>query len=419
MTTYETNSECLNMSPKCYQNRTGCCDLRIESKEKDNLISELKQQVFELEQHEKDYDALNQRYKQLQNEFSLLSNAKLSLEYKLKQIDENYNRKINEMRGDNENSQMAYNEKTSINKKLFSHNDILGKQLELKESQIFDLNAKLSELNSHIERTDEEKAGLQKMIQGLNEFNGNQNTEINKLKEDQQKLSLICQEQDHTMKVGDQEKQQLQRQIDENNYNIQNLSGKLQAHSDNLNNLQIQLNNLKAINSKLENNIHDYEKQFDIFKEENNNLKNNLFGQKKARTDEEQKNEQLGNIINEKERQLNKLNQDYETLKMLLGRENEDKMANQMVNDKLRGHIYTLSKQNDNLIKEINKVIDEDDIMKKKINRKDRIMTLLRNNKVALDHTINSLDEIVCRNNQSGCLQHRTSSPRTYVRDDQ
>ena len=45
------------------------------------------------------------------------------------------------------------------------------------------LNAKLSELNSHIERTDEEKAGLQKMIQGLNEFNGNQNTEINKLKE--------------------------------------------------------------------------------------------------------------------------------------------------------------------------------------------------------------------------------------------
>jgi len=44
-------------------------DLKLDSTEKDILISQLKAQIFEYEQHEKDYDSLNHKFRILQNEY--------------------------------------------------------------------------------------------------------------------------------------------------------------------------------------------------------------------------------------------------------------------------------------------------------------------------------------------------------------
>jgi hypothetical protein len=108
-------------------------DAKIESKEKDMLISQLKAHIFELEQHEKDYDCLNQKYRQLQNDCSLLNEAKIRLEYDLKQKDEYCNKQICDLRGENENLQLGFNEKIAVNKKLFAENDTLTKQIDLKK----------------------------------------------------------------------------------------------------------------------------------------------------------------------------------------------------------------------------------------------------------------------------------------------
>ena len=43
-------------------------DNRYESSEKDILISQLKSQIFELEQNEKNFNALNHKFKNIQNE---------------------------------------------------------------------------------------------------------------------------------------------------------------------------------------------------------------------------------------------------------------------------------------------------------------------------------------------------------------
>ena len=44
-------------------------DLKLDSSEKDILISQLKAQVFELEQNEKNFMMLNQKFRNLQNEY--------------------------------------------------------------------------------------------------------------------------------------------------------------------------------------------------------------------------------------------------------------------------------------------------------------------------------------------------------------
>ena len=48
-------------------------------------ISQLKSQLMQLEEDDRAYNELLQKYRQLQNEYQLLNEAKLHLEYELKQ----------------------------------------------------------------------------------------------------------------------------------------------------------------------------------------------------------------------------------------------------------------------------------------------------------------------------------------------
>ena len=132
-------------------------DVRVGNKEKDMLIAQLNAHIQELEQQEKDYDLLNQKFRQLQNEYSLLKDNKLRLEYELKQRDEAYNKRICDLRGENENLQLGFNEKIAVNKKLFAENDTLTKQIDLKNREIADLNARLNDLLCQLDKSQEDK----------------------------------------------------------------------------------------------------------------------------------------------------------------------------------------------------------------------------------------------------------------------
>jgi chromosome segregation ATPase len=201
----------------------------VESKEKDMLISQLKAHIFELEQHDKDYDTLNHKYRQLQNDCTLLNEAKLRLEYELRQKDENYNKQICDLRNENENLQLGYNEKLSVNKKLFAENDSLSKQLDMKNEEIRELTDRLNELLAQLDRSQEDRAALERHVQGLNDVKMSQKTEITKLIEDNKKLSKICQDQDRSMKLSEQECHKLASKLDETNYDLKNVTGQLRS----------------------------------------------------------------------------------------------------------------------------------------------------------------------------------------------
>lgn len=51
-----------NYMPTTYDSR------QAESSEKDNLIAQLKSQIFELEQNEKNFSLITQKFRNLQNE---------------------------------------------------------------------------------------------------------------------------------------------------------------------------------------------------------------------------------------------------------------------------------------------------------------------------------------------------------------
>ena len=93
-------------------------------------ISKLKSQLCQLEADDKAYNDLLQKYRQLQNEYQILNESKLHLEYELKQKNETTNKILNDLKCQNMDLTNELNEKNSIYQRLYADNTNLFRNLE-------------------------------------------------------------------------------------------------------------------------------------------------------------------------------------------------------------------------------------------------------------------------------------------------
>ena len=368
-------------------------------KEKDMLISQLKSKIFELELHQKDYDVLNERFKQLKIDFASLNDSKNLLELEKDKREEEYNRIIGDLQCENENLQIGFNDKLTKNKNCFSQNSILQKQIEIKDNEICDLTQKLNELQNQFCRNEDERSNLEKILNGLNDIKNSQNYKIEQLLEDNKTLKQICEEQDNDIKLGNQERQNLTKELEKKNDDILNLNSQIRAKINDINNLQNQLNKNNGMSLQFENNIKDYQRQADFLKRENENLNSNIYKEKSINSDEGQKNKELNDIMGEREQKINQINQDIDNIKMMQQNDENSNNLLQEENAKLRNHIMILTEQNQNLINEIDNIIEEDEKAKYVLDRKKRINNVLLVNRNTIDQSLNNLDECINKRN--------------------
>ncbi len=136
-------------------------------------------------------------------------------------------------------------------------------------------------------------------------------------------------------------------------------------------------------------------------------------------------------MINDRERKIGLLNQEYEQGKRIHQQISNDNNGFQIENDKLKSHIQILTCQNQKLIGELENVLEQDEKMNGPLSRRDKIAVLLRNNKMTLDQSANTLNEFIsCGGNKemgnsgtriyssSNNYKNRSSSPggMTYSR---
>ena len=93
-------------------------------------ISQLKSQLVQLEEEDKAYNDLLQKYRQLQNEYQLINEAKLHLEYEIRQKNETTNKILSDLKAQNMDLTNELNEKENIYKKLYADNTNLLRNLE-------------------------------------------------------------------------------------------------------------------------------------------------------------------------------------------------------------------------------------------------------------------------------------------------
>ena len=383
------------------------------NKSKDQKISELRSKLDSLLQNSKDYDSLNNRYKQLLNDFSALNEAKLRLEYEIQQRESEYNRRIFDLKSENETLQLGLNTKITTSKKLFNENDIIEREIGIKTEEVKNLNEKLKDVSYQYDINCQNGKNLVNLAQNLNNDLISQNEQILKLKEDNISLTKICQENEKKLKRDENDLQILSNQLEENNYDLGNLNKKVSLQENILNDLNNKLNTSKENNISMQIKIKSLEKEFDTLRDENDNLKNDIIDERTLRINTDNDNNNLKNILLEKEAQLNLINNENENIKLINSQNGNNKEKNKIMNNKLKNQVILLESQNENLIKEIDNILEEHKKMKEIIKRKNRITSLLKNNNDNLEQSINDLDSFL---NSKTIYQNQQISPRfTYI----
>ena len=272
---YQMNSEKRSTSSHspCSRSRY---DANRLSKEKDMIISQLKAHIFELELREKDYNILNERFNQLQHDMDQLNDCKLQLECEKKLREDKYNKNINNLQDENENLQLSFNEKLSYNKDIFSENNCLEKQVKLKEAEICELRIKLNDLKNQLKRNDEDTNNLNKVAESLESIKAEQNLKISQLLEDNKTLKYICNDHDCCLKVNEQNRADLGKELQIKNNDIKNLNSQILKSVEEQNSLKSQLNGSNSTTVKFQNTIKGQEAQTQDLNCKNDILRNNL-----------------------------------------------------------------------------------------------------------------------------------------------
>ena len=391
-------------------------EIKMSSNGMDSTISNLKTKLFDLEQQEKDYDALRQKLEQLKKDHSILSKTKNKLEQELKQRDDSYNQRIANLRSENENLQLSYNEKLALNKKLFTENYELEKEIEARDAEIEDLKNKLRNLNNQLNQSLGDKGDLENQVQKLKNIKNSQLNEINKLTNENKNLNNIVNDQNKRLQQAQEDIDMLNNKSNQNQMDIQNLDGKLRNLIDDINNTQNALNKNNLENRDLDDRIRNLECQCNNLKCENNNLNNNIIKEKALRGEKERQNQQLTDAINDHDNQIGDLENKYNTITSLYEQVSTDSKMFQNNNDKLKQHIMLLTQQNQKLLGELEKVKDQDMRIKTLLSRKDQSCMLLRGVQSCIEQATVCLEKVESDPLGYSCNNLRNSGERERVR---
>lgn len=396
---HNPNSPC--RSP-CRSPCTSPCRTEVivhECPKKDMLIRSLKSRVYDLERNEKDYSLLNDRYNKLQTDLCLLTQTKNSLECEMKQKEELHNKQYYDLIGENEDLQNEKNKSIAINNKLSAENECLGKQLCQRNADINELTRRLNDTNNQLNKTIADKTGLEQRVSDLTDIKSSQVEEINKLIDDNQKLTRLCQDQDNSLKQGEEDRMNLSNKINENNHEINNLRSQNSSQSDQIKSLKGQLNNANLNIQRLEAKIRDLERINNTFQRDNDTLRLDLLKEKGAKNDKDKQNDLLNEKLNAKNKDLMNLQKEFDKLKKMYASITEEKGGCELENQKLRDHIMYLTNQNQKLANELEIINEEDDRLRGLLGRRERIEYLLKDNKSGLEQSLANLDAFMKQNN--------------------
>ena len=345
----------------------------MENNEKDLIISNQKTYIYQLELKEKEFDNLNQKYLELQNEYENLDRYKNQLELEIKQKDNNYNRDISILRADNESSQLKQNEILIMNKKLIGENEYLKREIEIKNKEIQRLNQRLNDLLNELNISKENYLKFSKENEELNNMKLYDKNEIEKLLEDNHKLYDLCQELNFSLKEAEKEKENLKLIIDDSNI-------KLNSQDEN-----IKYSNEE--NNKMKRNIEDMSDKIFEYEKENANLKMNLLNEKNE-------NKNLNDLLLQKENQIKSLNANYEDILNKYNNLNNELIDKSNGIEKYINNCKILKEQNNQLMNEMNNIISFNKKARNILNRKEKIKNLILDNKSILQECMKNINLI-------------------------
>ena len=327
---------------------------------KSQKISQLKSQLIQLEEDDKAYNDLLLKYRQLQNEYQLMNDAKLHLEYEYKQKNENMNKILNDLKCQNVDLTNELAEKNSIYEKLYADKSNLLNNLDerKKENDTFCKSAMnndrlINELNQAKNKCENDAILLDNTTKKNDEDINNLCNQLNMLK----------------LKNASQNEELNRRSIEINNN--QNALNDVKNANENVNN-QIKLKNaaLDSVQNELnlanktivdlQNDINNLESNLNLGKDQLNKMNFEFQNQHIKRIQAEDDKNKLETILKDRDVTIERLNCVSDTLKNDRAKliDGKNKLLADM--EMYKNQIMVLTEQTEKLTNELQRIINED-----------------------------------------------------------
>ena len=366
-----------------------------ECPSKSQKICQLKSQLIQLEEDDKAYNDLLNRYRQLQNDFQMMNDAKLHLEYELKQKNENTNKVLNDLKSQNIDLTNELAEKNSIYEKLFADKTNLLSNLDERNKE-HDSFAQTAMNNDRI---------INELNQAKNKCENDALILDNTTKKNADDINNLCNRLNSLKIKNGSQKDELNRQNIEINNNTKslndvkstnvNLNNQINVKHSNLDSLQAQLNLANKSIVDLQNDIQNLDQTLNIGKDQLNKLQFDLQNQHIKRMQVEDENNKLEAVLKDRDDTIKRLTCLQESLKS-----DNDKLINGKNKllldiDMYKNHIMVLTEQTEKLNNELEKIINEDkDVYNLNLAQIQRLQKIIFDNKKLLQQEIEALNAL-------------------------
>ena len=358
-------------------------------------ISQLKSQLVQLEEDDKAYNDLLQKYRQLQNEYQLINEAKLHLEYELRQKNETTNKILNDLKAQNMDLTNELNEKENIYKKLYADNTNLFRNLEDRKKENENFCKAIEENENMINHISQDKAQCEHDAMILNETSKKNECDIQNLCNQLDNLKLKSRSQNDELTKKNLEMNNNQKCLNEVKNDNANLNNQINLKISSLETIQKQLSIANQSIVEMQNELNNLEKSHSLGLNQLENIKINYKNEHEKRIQAENDNVRLEGILKDREDNLNKLSSLNGQLKsdrdQLL--ETKNKLISDL--DKYKNHIIILTEQTEKLTDELQRIIDEDSELYNLNNSQiQRLQKVIYENKKLLSDEIAALNSL-------------------------
>ena len=380
------------------------CPNTPRQKNLDIEICDLQSEIEKRIQNTPDYSQLESLFVQLENKVQNLSEEKLQIEYELRQKTKEDKRLISELKNENDNLIKEINNKSLIIEKIYLDNNDLYAELESKTKDNQYLKEQLIKQNDVLKKINKDRNNLQNNLNDLNILKNQDYSDIQELKAQINYLTKENENNDLELdKLVEINNQCLDELNEEENINIKLrniIKEKDNEIKQNTHELELTNDRLKKLGNDFNNlNIDINEEEENI-----NLLDENLIKESQIRDDLMNNNQQLSDLITEKECQIEELNKENIIEKNNLDDINKDISSLDDKIEEYKKHIINLTDINELLSKELRDIIEVDEQMKNNaIDRIQYLKGLKEDNKHIINQSLKNLKNYMENNGNKGC----------------
>ena len=380
-----------------------CPDTPLK-KNLDIEICNLQSEIDERMKNMPDFSELESLFIQLENKVQNLSEEKLQIEYELRRKNKDDKKLISELKCENDNLIKEINNKSLMIEKLYLDNKDLYSALDSNTKDNMELKELLLKQNDVLKKINSDRNNLQNNLDNLNVLKNQDYSDIQDLKA---QINFLIKENENNdlelEKLDEINNQCLDELNEEENINIKLkniLKEKDNEIKQNTHELEITNDTLKRLGDDY-NNLNQYNNE----EEENINIiDKNLIKESQIKDDILNKNQELSDLINQRECEIEEINNDNNIENNNINNINNDISSLDNTIEKYKNHIIHLTDINELLSKELRGIIQMDEQMRN--NAFDRIQYLKglkEDNKNIINESLKNITNYMQTNGNKGC----------------